>query len=98
MTTEVQLERLEEACKAIVLVQKAGQAMRAFGRIAMPDSPSADELLAGVTRSEVASVLEFFGGLIDENAALAYEFVCRVGIDADKALAPARASTSAQAA
>lgn len=78
MTTEVQLERFEEACKAIALMQKASQAMRAFGRIAMPDSLCADEVLNSVTRSDVASVLEFFGEVIDANASAAYEFIFRV--------------------
>ncbi len=85
MTTEVQLESLEEASKAIVMVQKASQAMRAFGRIAMPDSLRADEQLNGVRRSDVASLFEFFGGLIDENAALAYGLIDGFAIDAKKA-------------
>ena len=90
MMTEVQLDSLEEACKAIVMARKASQAMRAFGRIAMPDSLRADELLTGVNRSEVAIVFEFFGDMIDETAARAHELIDRVGIDADKALASTR--------
>lgn len=90
MTTEIEFETLAEACKAIETAQKAGQALRAFGRIAMPDSLRADEALMGVSRSEVASVFTFFGELIDENAARAHELIGRVGIDADKVLADLR--------
>lgn len=80
MTTEVELETLAAACKAIVTAQKAGQALRAFGRIAMPDGLRADEHLTGVSRSEVASVLEFFGELIDEHTTRASELIDQVGI------------------
>lgn len=90
MTTEVQIQSLEEACRAIETAQKESQALRSFGRIAMPDSLGADELLSGVNRSEVASVFAFFGELIDENAARAHELIARVGIDADEALAALR--------
>ncbi len=82
MTTEVELETLAAACKAIVTVQKAGQALRAFGRIAMPDSLRADESLMGVSRSEVASVLEFFGELIDEHTTRASALIDQVGTGA----------------
>ncbi len=82
MTTEVELETLAEACKAIETAQKAGQALRAFGRIAMPDGLRADEALMGVNRSEVASVFEFFGALIDEHTTRASELIDRVGTGA----------------
>lgn len=78
MTTEVHMERFEEARKAVMVMLKAGQAMRAFGKVAMPESLDADEQLTGVNRSEVASVLDFFGEVIDQNAAAAYEFIFRV--------------------
>ena len=82
MTTEVELETLAAACKAIVTAQKAGQALRAFGRIAMPDNLRADEALMGVNRSEVASVLEFFGALIDEHTTRASQLIDQVGTGA----------------
>ena len=82
MTTEVELETLAAACKAIETAQKAGQALRAFGRIAMPDGLRADEALMGVNRSEVASMLEFFGALIDEHTTRASQLIDRVGTGA----------------
>lgn len=85
MTMEVELETLEAACRAIETAQKAGQALRVFGRIAMPDSLRADEALMGVNRSEMASVFEFFGGLIEEHTTRASELIDRVGIGADRA-------------
>ena len=79
MTTEVHMERFEEARKAVMVMLKAGQAMRAFGKVAMPDSLRADESLMGVSRSEVASVLEFFGELIDEHTTRASALIDQVG-------------------
>ena len=94
MTTEVELETLAAACRAIETAQKAGQALRAFGRLAMPDNLCADEALMGVQRSEVASVFEFFGELIEEHTTRASELIDRVGIGADRADSPAAAAAT----
>ena len=94
MTMEVELETLAAACRAIETAQKAGQALRVFGRIAMPDNLRTDEALTDVRRSEVASVFEFFGGLIEEHTTRASELIDRVGIGADRAASPAAAATA----
>lgn len=90
MATEVQLERLEEASRAIVMARRASEALRALAKITMPDSLGADELLAGVSRSEVASVFAFFGEVIDQHATRAYDLIDCMGIEIDKELAPSR--------
>lgn len=90
MNMEVQLERLEEADRAIVMARRASDALRALGKITMPDNTAADEQLEGVNRSEVASVFAFFGEVIDQHATRAYDLIDSMGIEIDKELAPRR--------
>ena len=84
------LDRLAEASEAIRLSQKAGQVMVAFGKIAMPEMSRADEELNGAMRSEVATVFEFFGTLINEHTTRASVLIDQVGIGANNALASPR--------